>query len=276
MTTIETTVGGNITANIVTATSFSGSGADITNISLASLGTLTANSVVVTDNSGTLIASGTLSTSRGGTGQDLSGIGAGPFIITASSGTVAATLRYSQNADANTIALRDGSGNVAMNSISLDTLNTQAIQSNANLSITSLGGGFLNLGVVPIQQVGSVSGAIARRYIGNAQTVGATTAPIITLATVANTSYGVFVFSSYTQQGGTSSGMQKFYQKVKNVSNVLTVSTLAENTRIRDTPLNGADTTVTASGTNIVVNAIGIAATTINWTVQIDVVQHVF
>lgn len=272
MTTIDLDVGGSLTATTITASvQFNGSGAGLTSIPLSSLATLPANNVVITNGSGVLTSTATVSPLLGGTGQNFSGIGAGPFIPTISSGVFSATLTYAQTAVANALVQMGAAG-----AITVGTVNTSAIATTGSLTVTSSGGGNLNLGTVPLRLTpATIAGGTVTMVSGNVQSTNATPTTVITFATASDTNYTFTVSASWGRATGLT-GSQTYMFKVKNVGGTLTVSSITDNAQIRDTGMGATTTSPTSSGTNVLIQVTGIAAVNINWTVYTIVSAQTF
>jgi trimeric autotransporter adhesin len=246
-------------------------------ISFTKMAALTASQVAVTDGSGVISTTATLSTALGGTGQNFSAIGAGPFIATVSSGAFAATLTYATSPTANALVQMDGSNAISVGAATVTSLNTIAIATTADLTITSSGSGALNLGVMPLRFVpATIAGGATSTVARNVATTNATVTTLYTLATASNTVYSLYVLADWSVATTGVSASNSFLVKIKNVSGTVTVSGLANNTVIRDTGLNATSISVTASGTNALVQVTGLAATNMNWCASIQVVSQTF
>lgn len=250
-----------MTATVITAsTNFSGSGSGLTNIPFSALPTLTASQVVITDGSGVLSTESKLSPALGGTGQDFSGIGAGPFLPTISSGVFSASLAYSQAATANALVQMGGSG-----AITVGTVNTIALATTGNLTITSSGAGSLTTGVMPIQQApNTITGGTSTNYVANISTANNTATTIFTLATASNTSYTIFALLTWGRFNGDTAS-QTYTFKVKNLAGTLTISSFMNNTFTRDASLNSTNSTATSSSANLLIRVNGLAGNNVNW-----------
>lgn len=224
-----------------------GSGAAIARTKLANG---TASHVVINDGSGQMSSEAQLSASRGGTGLNLSAV-AGPAVLAVNSGVTSA-LAYSQLATVNSIVQRDSSGDIRVNGIS----------SAGNLVISAP----LTLG-----DFGHLSGlgGNVMSYASSVQTVGAVTSTLLQIATTANFTYSLRVLIAAKDVGATDSLLISYMVKVKNISNVLSISSLLNNLSTKDASLTAATSTVIASGTNIQIRVTGIAAKTINWSAEV-------
>lgn len=112
---------GNLTAN-----AFSGNGASLTNLTGANVSLTNPNQVVITSSGSALTSEAQLATSRGGFGVDpTSGLttttSAGNAIVV--TGGALRSIGYGTASTANTLVLRDASGNVPVSSISLSNGN---------------------------------------------------------------------------------------------------------------------------------------------------------
>lgn len=290
MTTISENVGGSITA-----TNFIGPGTGLTGISRSSLAVGTANYVVINDGTGAMSQEATLATSRGGTnldtssstgvpsisagtwsvpstlsptlggtGQNFSGVGAGPFLVQIVSGTFSATVIYATAATNNAIVQRDGSGGATVTSLASPT-----ITSAANITLTPSSGNVI-LGTAVLQQNPTgISGSTTFVATASVATTNATPTTIYSLATTAGTN-GVTVgirgdisCGIAAAAGGT--GYYSFLVKGKNTAGTMSSSSIAQLISINDSPLIAAAISTTVAGATINIQVTGVAATNINW-----------
>jgi hypothetical protein len=246
-------------------------------IAFSKMAALTASQVAITNGSGVITTAATLSPALGGTGQDFSAIGAGPFVPTISSGVFSATLTYATSPTANALVQMNGSNAISVGAATATIVNTVAIATTADLTITSSGSGSLNLGVVPFKQVpATIAGGSTIYTTQNVATTNATLTTIYTLATASNTMYGIRVMADWSVATTGVSAVNGFWVKAKNVSGTVSVSARANSILIRDAGINSTSVTVSASGTNILVQVTGVAATNINWCTVIEIVAQTF
>jgi hypothetical protein len=246
-------------------------------IAFSKMAALTASQVVVTNGSGVISTAATLSTTLGGTGQNFSSIGVGPFITTISSGVFSATLTYATTPTANALVQMNGSNAISVGAATVTTLNTTAIATTANLTITSSGSGSVVLGEMPLtQNPTGISGSGTFQLGRSVATANNTATTVYTLASVSNTVYTIALSGAWSVASTGVSASQSTLYKVKNVSGTLTVSGAAGTTSIKDPTLNPTNMSVTSSGTDILIRVTGLAATNINWCVQARVVSQTF
>ena len=236
----------------------------IAGIARTKLASGTNNHVVINNGTGVMTSEAQVATSRGGTGQDFSTVGTGPFIITNTSGVMSSTLQYATSTIANTLIQRDNSGNATVAAITASQTNTETLSSAGNLTIATTGGN-IYVGTNNIIQSPATAGGLSGIYTTNIQTTNATPTALFTFATVSNCSYAVDVFVGLCSLATGSTGHFKFSFKVKNVANVLTVSTSLQKASALDSAIVTADVDQVSSGLNFVINVIGVAATTIKW-----------
>lgn len=220
----------------------------------------TANQVVINNGSGVMTSEAQLAVSRGGTGQDFSSIGTGPYVVSVISGVMSATVIYTTASTANTLVLRDGSGNITGN-ISTSTITTAS----GDLTLNPVGDITIldnNIKWAPTTITGGGGGL----YTANVTTTNATPTTLFTLATATGTSYAIEIQITLADStGGSNSGMYRFAFKAKNLAGTVTVSSLAQTLNIADGGLTACAVSATSSSTNILVQVTGIAATTIKW-----------
>jgi hypothetical protein len=250
--------------------------ADISNtaaIARTKLATGTPNQVVINDGSGNLSSEAQVSTSQGGTGQDFSSVGAGPFVITNSGGTMASNVVYTTSNIPNTIVLRDGSGNVTLGGAVVNS-----ITSPGNLVI-SAGSGNVLFGSSTINQSTAI-GSNSAVYSANATTVSTTPVVLLSIPTVSGTHGTVYtikcLISLGDNTGGLNTGSFECTFKGKNLLGVVSVSSLVNVFQIADGGLTATNVSPMISGTNILIEVMGLAATTIYWTGRIEVVSQQF
>jgi hypothetical protein len=229
-----------------------------------------ADHVIINNGSGVISSEAQLATSRGGTGQDFSAIGAGPFVVTASSGALAATVGYGSTSAASTIVQRDASQNFAANQITAAT-----IASSANLTISPTGG-FVDFGTAIRRAVPTtIAGGVVISTAANVSTANATPTTIYTLATASNVAYSVRVLIALFNVTSTNTiGLIGFHYRVKNIAGTVTNSAVLSQTKSVDSGLTAVDVSLSTATTNSLLQVVGIAATDIKWCAEISVVSQ--
>lgn len=241
-------------------------------IARSKLASGTANQVVINDGSGVLSSEAQLNVSRGGTGQDFSGVGAGPFVVTASSGVLAATVGYGSASAANSIIQRDALQNFVANQATLAT-----IASTGNLTLSPFGG-FVDYGTSTIRAIPTtVAGGSTTAFAVNVSTANATATTLYTLSTTTATSYTVSVVLALVDTtGAANAGSYTFTYRAKNLAGTVTNSALLSQSKSVDGTLSGTSVSLTTSGTTSLLQVTGLAATTIKWCARIVVAQQAF
>jgi hypothetical protein len=240
---------GNFTANTITAnTQFTGSGAGLTNIPTTSI-TGTANTIASFNGSGQLSSTATVSTTNGGTGQNLSGV-TGPAILTISSGAVGSTLTYGTNPGANEIVQRDANGYIP-------------VGTELYLSVT-----------------GPAAGQITF-VANNVQTTSNSSTTLITFPTPSSGTNGTAYTFNVTitladTSGGVNTGMYWTFFKVKNIGGTGTVGPFLNELSSLDGGLSATSIAASFSSNTVSITGIGIAATHINWNTMLEVVSQNF
>jgi hypothetical protein len=269
MTTISLEVGGTISGTTITASNgFVGSGALLTDIPFSALtGSGTPNTVYTNNGAGAITTLTQLTPLLGGTGQDFSIIGAGPFLPTISSGVFSATLEYATTASANKLVQMDGTNAISVGIVNCPSVSTIAINTTADLTFASSGSGSLVVGTMPIKQIpATISGSVFNIVSGNITTTGVTETTIITIATITNTTYAIDVVLSYGNPANNKSASHKFFCKAINVAGTVTASGITNSITIRDAGIsNLIKGGILASGTNITITVTGATTTTYNW-----------
>jgi len=236
----------------------------------------TNNHVVINNGAGIMTSEAQLATSRGGTGQDFSSVGAGPFIITNSSGVFASTLQYSTASTANSIVQRDGSGNISVGTLSTTQVNTSTVASTGDLTLSSTTNN-IQIGTNNIIQTPTtIAGGASSNYTTNLQTVNATPTALFTFPTVSNSLYSVDILVGLCRPATSATGHFKLNFKVKNVAGTVTVSSVLQKASALDAGLGTTNVVPAASGTNFVINVIGVAATTIKWIGTYQIISQTF
>ncbi len=259
-----------VTGGAHSATSYTGSGAGLTNIPVSALAGSTPNNVVITNGSGGLTTASTLSTTLGGTGQNFSGV-TGPSIVTITSGAAAATLAYSASATASTIVQRDGSANIVGAGGTFSSVTTPSIATSSGNLTLSPNSGTTSLGTGTLAFAPSaVAGGAVTMTSANVQTTNATATTLYSFTSASGGTHGT---SYYFQcaitladtTGGVNTGSYSFNFKAKNIGGTVTISGLASTESVLDSGLSTTSVSVTASSANIQIQVTGIASTTINW-----------
>ncbi len=232
----------------------------------------TANHVLINTAGGVMSSEAQLNVSRGGTGQDFSGVGAGPFVVSASSGVLSATVGYGSATAANTIVQRDASQNFVANQITAAT-----IAATANLAL-SPAGGFVDLATAAIRNVPTgVAGSLVTTTSASLSTANATPTTLYTLATTTGTSYIVRVMLTLSDTtGATNAGSFTFFYRVKNIGGTVTNSAILSQSKSTDGGLSATAVTLTTATTNSLLQVTGIAATTIKWAARVEIAQQAF
>jgi hypothetical protein len=276
MTTINLTVGGSLTA-----TQFNGSGAGLTTIARTALALGTANQIVTNDGTGALSSTATIAPLNGGTGQDFSVIGAGPFVPTISSGVFSATLGYATASTASALVQRDGSSNIAVAGCTATSLTCPSITTaSGDLTIGSTGGN-VKLGTQVVNRVpATITGGVFNSYVANVATTNATLTTLFTLPTTSGTNGTAYTIWGHVILGDTTSttdiGSFSFEIRAKNLLTTVTVSTMASKNSILDTAVAATDVTATVSSENVLFQVTGVLATNINWAGHFNVLSQTF
>jgi hypothetical protein len=217
-----------------------------------------------------------LSTARGGTGQDLSGVGSGPFILTNSSGTISSTLQYATAATANTLVQRDISGGITGAASTFTSVSTATLTSAGDITISPVGGDvFLGTNILHMTPT-AIAGGDTSWYVNNAQTIGAVSANVIIFPTVSKTSYQFDVVFAAGDTGSTDAAAFSFKVRAKNNTGTLTLGAILLKTSSTDAGLATADATASTSGTNVVFQVTGVVGLTINWVARVAVAQQTY
>ncbi len=244
-------------------------------IARSKLASGSANYVVINSGAGVLTEEQFLAVSRGGTGQDLSGVGVGPFVLTNSSGTIASTLQYTSAATPSTLVSRDVSGNFAGNVGTFTNLITPTISAVGDLTISPAGGDiFLGTNLVHMTPT-SIPGGDTMWYAGNIQTVGAVTSTIISVPTVSKTAYQFDVLFAAGDTATTAAAGFSFKVRAKNTGAV-SVGAILQKTTSADAAINTANVTASLSGANVVFQVVGVVGKTINWVARVGVVAQTY
>jgi hypothetical protein len=241
----------------------------------------TASQVVVNNGSGVMTSEAQLAVSRGGTGQNFSAIGVGLNVVTVTSGVFAASTVATTAATASTIVLRDGSGNIAVNGLTLTTLTVGTITTaSGDLTINPVGDVQFGTNALLFAPTTVVGGSALQTHV-NVQTTNATPTTLYTLATTSGgasgTTYHVrFEVALASVTGGSDTGTVSAQFKVKNIGGTVTVSTLVGAISILDGALTATAVDTSVSGANVLLRVTGIALTTINWIGRVQVLAQDF
>lgn len=260
-------------SSTVTATNFVGNGSQLTNLPGPSG---TANYVAIYSGAGTLTSEQRLAATRGGTAVDSSAF---TGLAKVSTGTWSASTLV--NADvasnaaiavsklaaltANKIVTTDGSG-VLTSTVDYGTSSTASsvVQRDSNQNINILQ-----------YTISPTAGAQYTEYTSAIQTTNATPATLFTIATVTRTVYyyrAEMVAGNSTD--GTSSGSFILSGKIENIGGTLTIINDMTSS-ILDSGFAPSVAT-SSSSANFLIQATGIASTTINWMGRITITQRVF
>ncbi len=246
-------------------------------IGRAKLASGSANYVLINNGSGVMTEEAQLAVSRGGTGQDFSGVGAGPFALTVSSGVVSAATGISTAATPSTIVLRDVSGNITGATFNASVVSTNSITSTGDLTIQPAGGDVLFGASVLHLTPNTIAGGDVTFRTGNCQTIGTATAAVVSVATASGIAYGVAVnIAAANVTNGSGAGQYTFIARAKNIAGVLTIGTILNKSSSRDSSIATASVTAAASGTTIEIRVTGSAGVTINWCCSATIVQQSF
>lgn len=116
-----------------------------------------------------------------------------------------------------------------------------------------------------------------RKYLGQAQTTAASAVAALTIPLATSSTTGdIWARAVGRLHGSTTSFAQTYECLYENVAGTLAAATTTgiSVAKSYDTAYSAAAVTCTISGTNVLVNVTGIAATTIDWTVTADVVVN--
>lgn len=270
MTTIQVQTGGDHYA-----TSYNGSGSGITGITRSGLSTGTANFVVINNGAGVMSEEAQLAVSRGGTGQNFSGVVTASIVVI-TSGVATATLGYGTASAANTLVQRDGSGNVAVGQIS-----TTTITSASNITLTPTGGNiYTGTSLVHATPTG-IAGSDTFVAVGSVQTVNAVTNVLYALTTASGTAGTAYTIRGMVACGevGGRTGMFTFVIKAKNLLTVLTTSAVLSKNLALDNGLDNPsaiDITATVAAQILNINVVGKATYTVNWVGKFEITSQTF
>jgi hypothetical protein len=234
------------------ATTFSGSGASLTSIPRAGIANGTADYVVINNGTGGLSSEATLATSRGGLGsswgaQAGGGVGNAAIaaVVGAATGTITA-LSAATAATASTVAIRDGSGNIAVNGL---TVAQKLTIDNSTVGV------YYDIYTNPtvITTVGATSAALLTYSLLTPAHAKAVDIDLLVTANdvthVANTASYRYLYRGHCVTG----------------TMVLTLQPVISSSVSYDATLATATIACTASTSNFLVTVTGIALTTIVW-----------
>jgi len=234
-----------------------------------------ANYVVINNPAGVLTEEQFLAVSRGGTGQDLSGVGVGPFVLTNSSGVISAATQFTPAATPSTLVSRDVSGNFAGNVGTFTNLITPTISAVGDLTISPAGGDiFLGTNLVHMTPTG-IPGGDTMWYAGNVQTVGAASANVISIPTSSKNAYQFSVIFAAGNTGSAAAAGYSFTLRAKNTGAV-SIGAILQKSISADAALVTANVTAGVSGANVVFQVAGVAGLTINWVARVSVVVQAY
>lgn len=246
-------------------------------IARSKLATGTVAQVVYNDDTtGEMVSEAQLAVKRGGTGQDFSGLGAGPFVLTNVSGVFSATITYSNASSNDTIAQRTGAGALAAAQIIAPSITTAS----GDLTVGSTSG-LVKFGTSVVYQTPTtIAGGDTFVQAGNVATTNASLTTIITIPTTSGTNGTAYSVRCLVSVGNVTATNQSagfdYWFKVKNLLGTLTASAIISKSSSKDAGLGATDVNVAVSGTNILVQVQGLAATTINWTARAQVSSQEF
>jgi hypothetical protein len=247
-TTSNILTGAPVTGSSFTATGtpgFIGDGSQLTNLNVVDLALNHADYAVITDSSSHLTTEQFLATSRGGFGINPTTL-SGAVVVNAG---VIANVAYTNANTASTIVQRDASGNFTASNVTL----TQLIETpNANGQTT-----------------------IQSAYVS---TAAATATTLLSIGTVSGGTHGTTYLitadiSLGDVTGGVNTGSYQFTIKAKNIGGTLTISSLINEISILDGDLTTTSVSVTNATTNLLIQVVGTAATTIQWCGVFKIVQ---
>lgn len=230
----------------------------------------TAGHVVVNNGTtGVMTSEAQLNIARGGTGQDFSGVGAGPYVAQIASGTFSAVAAGS-SATAGTYVLRDVYGGAAFG-----PLTTPAISAISDLNLSS-GTGVVNIaGAVLTYTPSVIPGGRVYRYAINGPVTGAAFTTLWYHATTAGTSYAVYArLTGIDVTGGVATVAVSFQYRAKNIGGTLTKVADQNTTVSSDSPLDATVARGAVSGVSLLVEVQGATARTVNWCGSIDVIEQ--
>lgn len=250
-------------------------------ISRSKIASGTSNNVIINDTNGVLSSEPQLAVSRGGLGQNFSGVGAGSYILTNSNGTFSCNTTYTPNPTVNTIMARDSGGNTSVVNLTASSVITSNITtSSGDLTLTPVGNN-VSLGVKALRQTATtVTGGASGTYTANVQTTTATATSLFSYTTASGpkgTNYHAMVqISLGDNTGGSDAAIISYNIRAKNLLGTLTAGTLIQKMISNDAGLSGIDVTVTANSQSLVFNVLGIASKTLNWCGTFRIVEQQF
>lgn len=276
MTTIYTTAeGSNMTAPtfnaLTTPGGFIGDGTKIT------LNNPTY--VVITNSSNQLTTSQYLPPTMGGFGLNpTSATG-----VIASNGTSLVYVPYSNLATAGTLTLRDGSGGITATTITASTqITTPTLTASTQITTPILTiSNYISTPsiVLPINSMSNIYLLGSYMQTTNANTVILATINTVSTATVGQKGTTYLITCEISLGDSTAelnTGSYVFSFKAKNINGTTTVSQPLNTESMLDGALIGTLFTITTSGTNILINVIGLSGVTINWSGCYRIIATVF
>lgn len=239
----------------------------------------TSGQVVINGVGGALSSEAQLNVARGGTGQDFSGVGAGPFAAQIASGVFSA-VQATPTAVAGSYVTRDGSGATAVGG-----LISPSVTATAGLALTSgvagpitltAGNGIINTGNAAILSVPSgIAGGRVLRYAVNSSVAGAAFVVFWSQTTVPGTSYAVFArLAGIDVTAGVATINVSFQYRAKNIGGVVSKAGDQNTTVSREAPLNATSARGAVNATQLLVEVQAAAGRTVKWCGSIDVVEQ--
>lgn len=228
-----------------------------------------ASQVVINNVSGVMTSEAQLNIARGGTGQDFSGVGAGPYVAQIASGTFSAVAAGAP-ATPTTYVLRDIYGGAAFG-----PLTTPSVSSVGDLGLSS-GTGIINIaGSVLTYTPTVIPGGRVARYAINWPVTGASFTTLWTYLTTPGTSYAVYArLTGIDATGGVATINVSFQYRAKNIGGTVTKAADQNTTVSRESPLNSTTARGNVSTTNLLVEVQGATARTVKWCGSIDVIEQ--
>lgn len=108
-------------------------------------------------------------------------------------------------------------------------------------------------------------------------TTNNTPTTLVTVATATNNTYYIRITASVADStGGVNSGTYKYSAKVKNLAGVLTISSTYDVVTALDGTLSTTSIAFNSSGTSVLVQAVGLAATTLKWFAVAKIITQAF
>jgi hypothetical protein len=234
----------------------------------------TANHVVINGPGGVMTSEALLATSRGGTGVDLSVV-VGPAVLTVTGGAVS-TIDYSQLATPLTLAQRDASGRLLATSHQSSTDSQSNVLLPYSGSVVTLGSGaaapFTIEFVTKTDRITQFVNTVGKveTFARQLTTLNNTPTSALAYATVTGSGYTVQILAIGRRPDTGNVATFRTLVRAKNTAGVVT-TTNVELTRSREVGLATTTVQPVAAGVTLDVQVTGMAAVTINWTVEVTV-----